>query len=114
MLKTITFTGSRPNKLWGYNLNHSKYSELRSILRDKLIMFMNNSDADKFHFIVGGALGFDTISAQVVLKLRELEISRQDIIDKFQTDLEYNTKQKIELEENIEEFELDKSGNKYE
>ncbi|MGL4571726.1 MAG: SLOG family protein [Clostridium sp.] len=71
MIQTIGFTGSEPNKLWGYSLQHPKYIILKERLRDEIINIMNNSDADKFHFICGGALGFDTLSAQVILLLKE-------------------------------------------
>lgn len=71
MIKTISFTGSRPQKLWGFDLNHNKYIKLRERLRDEILNIMNNSPEDKFHFITGGALGFDTIAAQVALKLRD-------------------------------------------
>ena len=68
----IAFTGSRPNKLWGYDLSHYKYKKLAEELIKKLQALMENSKDEKFHFICGGALGFDTIAALTILKMKEI------------------------------------------
>lgn len=68
-MKTITFTGHRPNKLYGYNLRDEKYLKLNkfleSILEDKIV----NEGYDKF--ISGGALGFDTVAFLSVKNLKK-------------------------------------------
>lgn len=67
----IAFTGSRPNKLWGYDLRYFKYKKLEEILKRELEDIIDNSEDEQFHFICGGALGFDTIAALTILKMRE-------------------------------------------
>lgn len=68
MGKICTFTGHRPNKLYGYNLKHPKYLELNkfleSILEEKI---KNGYDV----FISGGALGFDTVAFLSVNNLKK-------------------------------------------
>ena len=60
MGKRVCFTGHRPDKLYGYSLNHKLYQKLAwkvYYLCEQLIL---NEDVDEF--ISGGALGFDTVS----------------------------------------------------
>ncbi len=67
----IAFTGLRPNKLWGYDLRYFKYKKLAEILERELENIIDNSEDEEFHFVCGGALGFDTIAALTILKMRE-------------------------------------------
>ena len=62
-MKSIAFTGHRPNKLYGYDLNNEGYNELRNILNTILKNEIYKYDADTF--ITGGALGFDTLAFYV-------------------------------------------------
>lgn len=61
----IAVTGHRPNKLWGYNLDHLNYNKLASNLKTALL------SNDCTHAISGMALGVDTVFAKVVLRLRD-------------------------------------------
>lgn len=68
MGKTITFTGHRPNKLYGYNLKHPKYLELNKLLESML----EEKIKDGYDtFITGGALGFDTVAFLSVKNLKK-------------------------------------------
>mgnify|MGYP004503052629 CR=1 FL=1 len=66
-MKTITFTGHRPNKIYGYDLKNPKYltlsKKLESILEEEIKNGYTN-------FIVGGALGFDTVAFLTLKNLR--------------------------------------------
>ena len=66
----VCFTGPRPSKLGGYDLN----SYMNFIILQRVINCLE-SLLDKsnhcYYFIVGGALGFDTICAITVLDLKE-------------------------------------------
>lgn len=68
-MKTIAFTGHRPDKLYGYDLNDEGYTKLRLILNSVLKNEICHNDADAF--ITGGALGFDTLVFDVVRGLIE-------------------------------------------
>lgn len=67
-MKTISFTGHRPDKLGGYNENNATAiwvkDQLSFLIRDYI-----NKDFTKF--IWGGALGTDTWAAIEVLKLQK-------------------------------------------
>ena len=66
-MKRIAFTGHRPNKLYGYDMNNKDYDKLKIILKDMLKDEIYKYDADTF--ITGGALGFDTLAFDVVKDL---------------------------------------------
>ena len=66
-MKTIAFTGHRPNKLYGYDMHKEYYDKLKIILKDMLKDEIYKYDADTF--ITGGALGFDTLAFDVVKDL---------------------------------------------
>ena len=66
-MKRIAFTGHRPNKLYGYDMNNKDYDKLKIILKDMLKDEIYKYDADTF--ITGGALGFDTLAFDVVKEL---------------------------------------------
>lgn len=60
----IMITGHRPNKLYGYNIDHPKYYELKNKLK-KILIENNCTEA-----ISGMALGADTIFALTALELK--------------------------------------------
>ena len=66
-MKRIAFTGHRPNKLYGYDMDNKYYDKLKIILKDMLKDEIYKYDADTF--ITGGALGFDTLAFDVVKDL---------------------------------------------
>ena len=66
-MKRIAFTGHRPIKLYGYNMDNKYYDKLKIILKDMLKYEICEYDADTF--ITGGALGFDTLAFDVVKDL---------------------------------------------
>ena len=66
-MKRIAFTGHRPNKLYGYDMDNKHYDKLKIILKDMLKYEICKYDADTF--ITGGALGFDTLAFDVVKDL---------------------------------------------
>lgn len=66
----IAITGHRPNKLWGYSLNHYKYK----LLSDRIIEVFNENDGT--HAISGVALGVDTVYALAILDLKKY---REDV-----------------------------------
>lgn len=70
METSITITGHRPNKLYGYNINSDKYSNIRNII-DNIIENLNNKGYDKIITYNGGALGIDQIFAEEMIKLKE-------------------------------------------
>ena len=60
----ICGTGHRPDKLYGYDLNDSRYVEMAK--RIKQVIF----DEECTHIISGGALGFDTVLALAAIGIR--------------------------------------------
>ncbi|WP_297131774.1 SLOG family protein [Terrisporobacter sp.] len=68
-MKSIAFTGHRPDKLYGYDLENNNYKILKTSLYSLLKNEIEHFDADTF--ITGGALGFDTLVFEVVEELRE-------------------------------------------
>lgn len=60
----ICVTGHRPDKLYGYNLNDSRYKKLFKKFKDLLI-------EDCTEAITGMALGADTLFALAVIKLKQ-------------------------------------------
>jgi uncharacterized phage-like protein YoqJ len=67
-LKTICFTGHRPNKLGGYDesnlIAHYVKKELTGLIVDAM-------DDGYTRFIFGGALGVDTWAGEIVAQLKE-------------------------------------------
>lgn len=61
----VAVTGHRPHKLWGYDLEHPNYVELREILASQLIQLCATST------VTGMALGVDTVFALAVLDLKK-------------------------------------------
>lgn len=68
-MKTIAFTGHRPDKLYGYDFSNEKYLQLKAKLTAILSNKIQFDNADTF--ITGGALGFDILAYDVVEKLKE-------------------------------------------
>lgn len=68
-MKTIAFTGHRPDKLYGYDFEDEKYLQLKvklaAIIGNRI--HLENFDT----FITGGALGFDTLAFDVVNDFKE-------------------------------------------
>lgn len=61
----IMVTGHRPNKLWGYDLEHPNYEKLYRKFKE--ILLANNCT----EAITGMALGVDTVFAMAVLDLKD-------------------------------------------
>lgn len=67
---TVAFTGHRPNKLGGYG-DTVTAGKLRATLLHVLNRLDRHTDpSEPFHFITGGALGFDTIAFDSVREFR--------------------------------------------
>lgn len=62
-------TGHRPDKLWGYNLNHYMYRRVKEGLKAGFINLLSRDG--ELTVISGMALGFDTLFAQAALELRD-------------------------------------------
>ena len=75
-MKTICFTGHRPDKLKrGYDLESFSYQKLRGALRNKIVEVINDimgkSDETEFKFIVGGAIGIDQLAFSICEELKQ-------------------------------------------
>lgn len=78
----VCITGHRPNKLYGYNMNNSKYNCLRKVIYnviEKLYYKYNK----RITLINGGALGVDQIFARESIKLKDRYNSDIDSIIKL-------------------------------
>ena len=63
---TIAFTGHRPNKLGNdYDLVSPRILNIKQ----RIVSYINSLVADKIKFIVGGALGIDTLAALIAIEL---------------------------------------------
>ena len=69
MKNTCCFTGHRPNKLFGYDLNNPNYQKLAKVIRQYCRYLVDNHGVDKF--ISGGALGVDTVAFFAVESLKK-------------------------------------------
>lgn len=73
---SIAVTGHRPNKLWGYDLNHNKYKQLESLIIKTIAEIWDKKSYPKLmhqvpiECISGMALGVDTIFANSVLRIK--------------------------------------------
>ena len=75
-MKTICFTGHRPDKLKrGYDLESFSYQKLRGILRNKIVDILNdiidNQNEKEFKFIFGGAIGIDQLMFSICEELKQ-------------------------------------------
>lgn len=77
-MKTIAFTGHRPDKLYGYDLKNDKYLKLNKFLEKLLEEKITNEGYDTF--ISGGALGFDTVAFLSVKNLKKKYPNIKNII----------------------------------
>lgn len=68
-MATVCFTGHRPQKLYGYNMDSVEYIELRSFLKKAIANLIENHNAHTFIF--GGALGIDQIAFSICEELKE-------------------------------------------
>lgn len=68
-MRTITFTGHRPDKLYGYNLKNEKYLKLNKLLEE--ILEKKITEEGYNTFISGGALGFDTVAFLSIKNLKK-------------------------------------------
>lgn len=69
-MKTLCFTGHRPQKLpFGFNENDPRCIRLKAVLTEQIEKAINERGVQ--HFICGMALGVDMISAELVLNLKE-------------------------------------------
>lgn len=65
----ISFTGHRPNKLWGYNLHQKKYRDLfRSLYTIVMSEWKHEGD---LLLVSGMALGVDQVAAMLGIWLRD-------------------------------------------
>lgn len=69
-MKTICFTGHRPNKLGGYDWNTPKNKVIIEKLRSEIISLINSTREYDFKFICGGALGIDQMAFDILEKLK--------------------------------------------
>ena len=67
-VKTCTFTGHRPDKLYGYSLDNPKYQILAQELAKHLRWLIENERVKRF--ISGGAIGYDTVAFFVVEQMK--------------------------------------------
>lgn len=74
-MKTICFTGHRPNKLGGYDWNTPKNKLIMNKLRETILQVMNDSEDKEFKFICGGALGIDQMAFDMISVGREFDNS---------------------------------------
>lgn len=67
--RTCCFTGHRPNKFpWGYKENDARFLEYKDKLKEVIVTLYSKGIN---WFIVGGAQGFDTWAAEIVIELKE-------------------------------------------
>ena len=69
-MKTVCFTGHRPNKLGGYNWNSKKNILIRNCIKNEIVNLLRKYPNEDFHFICGGALGFDLFATEAVINLK--------------------------------------------
>ena len=68
-LKTVCFTGRRPQKLpWGYDETDARCINLKKELRDKIKAAIEGGAT---HFISGMALGVDMWAAEIVIEIKK-------------------------------------------
>lgn len=67
--KRVAFTGHRPNKLYGYNMDSREYMRLEDIIKEIIELLIDFGGAEEFY--TGGALGFDTIVERILIDLKK-------------------------------------------
>lgn len=73
----ICFTGHRPNKLFGYDLNDPKYIKLYNKIINTLINICNTNNDTDYTFYFGGALGIDQLAFSCIEYIQFLEDGRK-------------------------------------
>jgi ribA/ribD-fused uncharacterized protein len=68
VMKTICFTGHRPNKLGGYDTNNEKMTWVKAQLKECINRAYHAGFA---HFISGGALGVDQVALSIVYEVQK-------------------------------------------
>lgn len=68
----ISFTGHRPNKLFGYDMNNHKYDSLCKIIKDYILRVIDESEEKEFTFYSGGALGVDQLAFDIVEEIKSV------------------------------------------
>ena len=81
MGKTICFTGHRPNKLYGYDLEHPNYNNLKENIYFETLKLIQEKDVDKV--ITGGALGLDTLAFYTVENINSTFKEKYEIKNKL-------------------------------
>lgn len=74
----ICFTGHRPNKLYGYDLDNKKYYDLGTTILGEVLEIINNSSDKQFTFYFGGALGVDQLAFEWIRHLKENQLQLID------------------------------------
>lgn len=64
----VAFTGHRPDKLYGFDMNIYPYLKLEMKIEHTIEWLIQMWNAKEFY--TGGALGFDTIVAKTLIELR--------------------------------------------
>ncbi len=71
---SISVTGHRPDKLWGYDLNHHKYTVLKQIIMHDIVRIWweneHHPTDTRIECISGMALGVDTIFAEAIIEMK--------------------------------------------
>jgi len=72
-MKTICFTGHRPDRLGGYDWNTPKNQRIMKVLKTKIIEVINNIEPtiQTIRFIHGSALGIDQMSFEICKEIRD-------------------------------------------
>lgn len=78
-MTTVCFTGHRPNKLAGYNMNVPYYGQFKYVLANLLEDMMTQLQG-QFHFISGMALGVDQLACEVVIPYLSSNVSLEGAI----------------------------------
>ena len=66
----VCFTGHRPDKLGGYDLNSPKNLAIKEAIKAEVIQIVEDYRGHEITFIFGGALGFDQIAFDVCFELK--------------------------------------------
>ena len=80
-MKTVCFTGHRPNKLGGYDWDSPKNQQIMNRLRETILEIMNKYPNEDFKFICGGALGVDQMAFEIVSYGIQFSNSRKYILE---------------------------------
>jgi len=112
-MKTICFTGHRPDKLKrGYDLESFSYQKLRGILRNKIVEVINdaidNQDEKEFKFIFGGAIGVDQLSFSICEELKQEAKEYEACIIKLELAIPFQKQASKWFKQNVDTYERQK------